>query len=88
MEGSRKFDLIRFNRIDDAIAGIDVNKYDGQFIPELEDKYLTRSTSFSKILEELKSNWMPFKIWLPLSEQQIGVNPNLKQNAGWGSSSK
>ena len=87
MEGSRKFDLIRFNRIDDAMAGINLTKYDGQFIPDLEDKYMTRSTSYTKILEELQSNWMSFKIWLPLSEQQIGVNPALKQNAGWGSSS-
>ncbi len=89
MEFSRKWDLIRFNRIDAAITSLDparVAEYKG---PVIEEKYLEipESSTLRILMTTLKDNWMPFKIWLPISEEQRGVNKNLVQNAGWAASS-
>lgn len=83
-EFSRKWDLIRFNRIDAAIASLN-----NSTVVELEGKvdshYLQlSSTGYIKYaIDNLKENWMHHKIWLPISEEQIGVNKLLRQNAGW-----
>lgn len=87
-EFSRKWDLIRFNMIDEAIAGLEEDRLSKELHPqlaEIEDKYLEYSSgSISLGTTSLKQNWQHHKIWLPISEEQIGVNRNLVQNAGWG----
>lgn len=85
MECSHKFDLIRFNRIDAAIEAIDAVYARGEYMdPEVSAKNYKLSTSAHAILlQTLKDNWQPYKIWLPLSDEQISVNPSLVQNAGW-----
>ncbi len=87
-ECSRKWDLIRFNRITQAIGSLDAERV----VEKLEefggdDKYLRFQTGgyLQLAVPTLKQNWEPHKIWLPISEEQRGVNKNLTQNAGWGS---
>jgi len=83
-EFSRKWDLIRFNRIDQAITSLNSEK-----IPELEGRFdphyikLQSDGVIKFAIENLQSNWAPHKIWLPISEEQRGVNQSLTQNAGW-----
>ena len=88
MECSHKFDLIRFNRIDAAIDAIETVYVTGEYIdPEvLAKEYKLSSSTQGKLYQTLKDYWQPYKIWLPLSDEQIGVNPALEQNAGWGGS--
>ena len=122
-EFSRKFDLIRFNRIDAAIAAMDdvrLTRFDNQDITakvfrktadeegalypitdpltgeivfedvvldeELKTKLITFPTTGQMYVGvgSLKRNWQSHKIWLPISEEQIGVNQKLVQNARWG----
>lgn len=84
MECSRKWDLIRFNRIDAAIENIDPasfkNVYRGA---PLDEKYYVVNDVIAGLYKTLKQNWFNYKIWLPISEEQRGVNKNLVQNAGW-----
>lgn len=86
MEFSRKWDLIRFNRIDKAIADMNPARVDGYRGPDIDETFLRieESNNMRGMMETVKQNWMPFKIWLPISEEQIGVNQALTQNAGWG----
>ena len=97
MEFSRKWDLIRYNIIDERIE-----KMMSTYITCMEGKvpahYLTNNKTENDYLAIpstspihqggviLQANWAPYKIWLPLSEEQIGVNKNLTQNAGWSAS--
>ena len=87
MEFSRKWDLIRFNRIDSAIASLKseslADEYRGN--PDIDPQYLqfSESSNMRLLIKTVQENWMPHKIWLPISEEQRGVNVNLKQNAGW-----
>lgn len=84
MECSRKWDLIRFNRIDAAIASIDTKSFESEWRgAPIESKYYVINDVITGILQTLKDNWMPYKIWLPVSEEQRAVNKNLVQNAGW-----
>lgn len=96
-EFSRKWDLIRFNRIDEAIASlnaeyVDEKLNDQAFLDELWEKHkknveYLKYTSGSYLvygIPSLKQNWQSHKIWAPISEEQRGVNKHLKQNAGWG----
>ena len=122
-EFSRKFDLIRFNRIDAAIAALDnerLTRFDGEdiiirtFRKQADENgalHVVRDENGAIIYEEqilqdeeardallkfpatgqmyvginaLQENWESHKIWLPISEEQIGVNQKLVQNAGWG----
>lgn len=84
-EFSRKWDLIRFNLIDEKIASLNPDmveeKVDVIADPELlkypADSYLKTGITI------LKQNWQHHKIWLPISEEQRGVNPGLGQNANW-----
>ena len=83
-EFSRKWDLIRFNRINEAIASLN-----NEIVPELEGRFdphyiKLQSTGLVKYsIDNLQNNWASHKIWLPISEEQRGVNKNLQQNAGW-----
>ena len=118
-EFSRKWDLIRFNKIDEAIAALEstrLTRFDGQdikvrlFKRDWNSKVIRDPETGEIIFEEgimpeelrenllkfpdsggvgvgvqtLQHNWAPHKIWLPISEEQIGVNPKLYQNADWG----
>jgi len=84
-EFSRKYDLIRFNLMDKAIASLDPEKV-VEKEGEIDEKYLTYQTgSYLQLaIPTIQRNWQPHKIWLPISEEQRGVNKNLTQNAGWG----
>lgn len=86
MECSRKWDLIRFNRIDDAISSLDPTYVRDYNWTPVDPEYLEigEGNNVRTIMETLQQNWMPYKIWLPISEEQRAVNPNLSQNAGWG----
>lgn len=94
-ECSRKFDLIRYNIINEKIASLDEDmvvekrgEVDDKFLKLQSDGYLHMS------IPVLRRNWNTdvyfdntktnYKIWLPISEEQIGVNHKLSQNAGWG----
>lgn len=83
-EFSRKWDLIRFNKIDEAISSLNTEKV-VEMEGKVDDKYLSLGTggSLQLGLKSLTQNWQHHKIWLPISEEQIGVNHNLTQNAGW-----
>lgn len=84
-EFSRKWDLIRFNIIDSKIESLNSDmveeKSDVISDPELlkfpADSYLKTGITI------LKQNWQHHKIWLPISEEQRGVNSGLSQNANW-----
>ncbi len=92
-ECSRKWDLIRFNIIDAKISSLNETMVEEKYIEDTEDpnyidpKYLKYQTGgyLQLGIPTLKQNWKSYKIWLPISEEQKGVNANLTQNAGWGS---
>ena len=83
-EFSRKWDLIRFNLIDEAIESLDAT-----MVVEkrgvLEDRFLKFQTDgyLAIGIPSLKANWFHHKIWLPISEEQMAINKNLTQNAQW-----
>jgi len=93
-EGSRKYDLIRFNLLDKTLTDL-VNKpiatvggkdyYAWSAYLRFEDKKLIGFVSeyFTPCAESIKTNWKPYKMWAPISSLQIAANPNLKQNAQW-----
>ena len=86
LEFSRKWDLIRFNRIDNAMATLNPDTIAGEYgDPDIDPQFLNfkEDSSLRGLMLTLKTNWMPYKIWLPISEEQRGVNKNLEQNAGW-----
>ena len=87
MEFSRKWDLIRFNRIDAAITSMNSESFAEEYkgTPDIDPKYLQLSedSTMRLLIKTVQENWMPYKIWLPISEEQRGVNKNLEQNAGW-----
>ena len=84
MEFSRKWDLIRFNRIDAALSSLSYENMMDEYVgdPDIDPQYLTfnESSTMSLLIKTVRDNWMPFKIWLPISEEQRGVNKNLVQN--------
>ena len=87
-------DLIRYNIIDEKIEGMMTTyltclegKVPSEFLTnnKTEKDYLTIPIT-SPINEGgtyLQTTWKDYKIWLPISEEQIGVNQALTQNAGW-----
>lgn len=97
-EFSRKWDLIRYNQLFDKIASLDEERVveklpNTELDPEdpdfIDAKYLTYQTGgYLKLgIPTIKNNMdktvAAHKIWLPISEEQRGVNKNLEQNAGW-----
>ncbi len=91
-EFSRKWDLIRFNIIDEKIESMNEDMVVEKLVedPESPDyinpKYLNYDSGgyLKSGIPVVKQNWQPHKIWLPISEEQRGVNKSLTQNAGWG----
>ena len=90
-EFSRKWDLIRFNLMDEKIGSLNEDMVIERYVENPEDPdyidpdYLNfQSDGYLKLgIPTIKQNWEPHKIWLPISEEQIGVNKSLTQNAGW-----
>lgn len=86
-EFSRKWDLIRFNMMSEKINALDPDKVvpPARFTEPIEEEYLKyTSDSYLKMgIPTLRNNWAEHKIWLPISEEQRGVNKGLSQNAGW-----
>jgi hypothetical protein len=89
-EGSRKYDLIRFNMIDKEIDKLvsggpsDGNLYSGSYKRFEDGKIVKFNSSYMKQgLAALKDNWRPYKIWLPISSLEISANQYIKQNPEW-----
>jgi hypothetical protein len=89
-EGSRKYDLIRFNMIDKEIDKLvsegpsDGNLYSGSYKRFEDGKIVKFNSSYMKQgLAALKDNWRPYKIWLPISSLEISANQSIKQNPEW-----
>lgn len=90
-EFSRKWDLIRFNLMDEKISSLSEDMVVEKLVEDTEspdyinpDYLKFQSDGYLKLgIPTIKRNWQPHKIWLPISEEQIGVNKSLTQNAGW-----
>ena len=97
-EFSRKWDLIRYNRLFDSIESLDEEKVaekwaNTELDPDdpdyIDPKYLNyQAGGYMKlgiptIRQNMSKTDAAHKIWLPISEEQRGVNKNLEQNAGW-----
>lgn len=97
-EFSRKWDLIRYNRLFDSIESLDEEKVaekwaNTELDPDdpdyIDPKYLNYQTGgymklgIPTIRQNMSKTDAAHKIWLPISEEQRGVNKNLEQNAGW-----
>lgn len=65
-ESKRKIDLIRFGRITETIE-------------ELPSEGGPNNVVIG--IDMLKDNWRNYKIWLPVPQLEIDLNPNLEQNA-------
>lgn len=65
-ESKRKIDLIRFGRITETIE-------------ELPSEGGPNNVAVG--IDMLKDNWRSYKIWLPVPQLEIDLNPNLEQNA-------
>ncbi|WP_138265171.1 RagB/SusD family nutrient uptake outer membrane protein [Alistipes shahii] len=65
-ESKRKIDLIRFGRITKTIE-------------ELPSEGGPNNVVIG--IDMLKDNWRNYKIWLPVPQLEIDLNPNLEQNA-------
>lgn len=65
-ESKRKIDLIRFGRITETIE-------------ELPSEGGPNNVAIG--IDMLKDNWRNYKIWLPVPQLEIDLNPNLEQNA-------
>ncbi|MBR1706022.1 MAG: RagB/SusD family nutrient uptake outer membrane protein [Bacteroidales bacterium] len=74
-EMSRKYDLIRFGRIDDALLNLPLGT---DILPGREF-----TANAKNGITAVRENWEPHKIWAPISAEQLGVNSNLTQNARW-----
>jgi len=93
-EGSRKYDLMRFNLLDKTLNDFintpigksgDTDKYHYNAYIRIYDKKLIPfgASAFTKWSSSVRDNWRPYKIWCPISSLQIAANPNLTQNAQW-----
>ncbi len=66
-EGWRRFDLIRTNRLESVVAGLQS----------------TRGTMNIQNVPEIKANYNDYKIWYPIPAREIELNPGLEQNYGY-----
>lgn len=74
-EGQRRIDLIRFNKIKEAIGGLS----DGTKV--------NREARWNVVVPLLQENWKdaPYRIWFPLPINDVLLNTNLVQNPGYQS---
>jgi len=93
-EGSRKYDLMRFNLLDKTINDFvnvpigksgDTDRYSyNAYIREYDGRLIGFGASYIvSCSNTIRDNWRSYKIWCPLSKLQIEANSNLQQNAGW-----
>jgi len=83
-EFSRKTDLIRFNKLDEAIAALRTDTVVPQRIQDLyPGKTFKPHSNISGAITTMKANYAHYKMWAPISYAQIAANPNLTQNPGW-----
>lgn len=66
-ENWRRIDLARFNRYDQAIDEMST-----------EEGFYNISTA-----QDIKDNWRPERVWLPIATIQMDLNENLVQNQGY-----
>lgn len=89
-EGSRKYDLVRFNIVDREIDRLvnggpsEGNLYSASY-RRFEDGVIVKfSSSYMRDgLSSLKNNWRPYKLWLPISSLELAANKSIKQNPEW-----
>lgn len=74
-EGQRRIDLIRFNKIKEAIAGLSDGTKTGE------------EAVWNVVVPLLQENWQdaPYRIWFPLPINDVLLNTNLVQNPGYQS---
>ena len=65
-ESKRKIDLIRFGKITEVIEDLPSEGGPNNVVASID---------------LLKDNWRNYKIWLPIPQLEIDLNPNLEQNA-------
>lgn len=96
-EGTRKYDLFRFNLLDKTMKDLvhvpiaqdgNNNYYGWSSYRRFEDNKLigikeSAAVYFAPCAESIRNNWKSYKIWAPISSLQIAANPNLEQNAKW-----
>ena len=96
-EGTRKYDLFRFNLLDKTMKDLvhtpiaqsgNYNYYGWSSYHRFDDGKLigireSAAIYFAPCAESIRNNWKPHKIWAPISSLQITANPNLEQNANW-----
>ena len=66
-ESKRRIDLIRFDKTTEVINNLAVEG----------------GSTLKGYVQALKDNWDYHKIWMPIPQSQIDLNPNLEQNAEW-----
>ncbi|HET8828702.1 MAG TPA: RagB/SusD family nutrient uptake outer membrane protein [Pelobium sp.] len=71
-ESKRRIDLIRFDRTTEAISSLTPRPGESNI-----------GSSLKVAVPDLQNNWQYYKIWLPIPQGEIDLNPNLSQNTGW-----
>ena len=96
-EGTRKYDLFRFNLLDKTMKDLvntpihtegNENYYAWSSFFQYETGRfvgikVSNAKYFAPCAESIKNNWKPYKMWAPISSLQIAANPALEQNAKW-----
>lgn len=68
-EGWRRFDLIRFGKMESTLANVSPTAVTG-----------TPYFYYNPNMATVKSNFQPHKIWFPVPKREIAANPNLLPN--------
>ena len=89
-EGSRKYDLFRFNLLDTEIQNLIDGRGDGKTYDCSYKKFggdvITYGVNSGPQtgIQSLQNNWKPYKMWLPISTLEISAtNGKIVQNAKW-----
>ena len=72
VEGWRRIDLIRTGKMTEVIGKL-------KTVNDTNNKYYY----FAPQMEPIKSNYKPYKIWMPVPKREREVNKNLTQNPGY-----
>lgn len=74
-EGWRRFDLIRWGRIESVVQNLNTKNVtaSGPNVYFFNERFA----------QAVKDNFQPFKIWYPIPKREMEVNRNLIQNPGW-----
>ena len=89
-EGSRKYDLFRFNLLDTEIQNLIDGRGDGKTYDCSYKKFGSDVITYGVNsgpqtgIQSLQNNWKPYKMWLPISTLEISAtNGKIVQNAKW-----